>query len=173
MIRHGSSRLDCVSPVFPCLWFSEPFLSDFLVVVLRPFSRGFGWGCMHEPFVVLCLVIPLTNPWVKGHDFGVFFGLGLETFLVEILRFLLIYQVLGDQIVDMECPWGSPTIPKVLYESMERIGGSGFGFGGVDPRVAIHPERLGPDRFDWCLPPVWPMPTSYSVLYGWASWSVS
>jgi hypothetical protein len=29
---------------------------------LRPFSLGFGGGCMHEPFVVLFLVIPLPNP---------------------------------------------------------------------------------------------------------------
>jgi hypothetical protein len=30
--------------------------------------------------------------------------------------------------------------PKVLCESVERIGRSRFGFGGVDPWVAVHPE---------------------------------
>jgi hypothetical protein len=45
---------------------------------------------MHEPFMVLVLVIPLPNPWVKGLDFGVFLCFGKEVFLVEILRFLLI-----------------------------------------------------------------------------------
>jgi hypothetical protein len=37
---------------------------------------------------------------------------------------------------------------------MEGIERSGFGFGGVDPRVAVHPERLDLDWFDRCLPPV-------------------
>jgi hypothetical protein len=44
---------------------------------------------------------------------------------------------------------------------MERIGRSGFGFGGVDPWVAVHPESPGLDpsgrafhRFDECQPPV-------------------
>jgi hypothetical protein len=30
----------------------------------------------------------------------------------------------------------------------------GFGFGGVDAPVVVHPERPGPDRSDRCLPPV-------------------
>jgi hypothetical protein len=36
----------------------QSFLGDFLVVDLRLFSWGFGWGCMHEPVVVLFLVTP-------------------------------------------------------------------------------------------------------------------
>jgi hypothetical protein len=59
-------------------------------------------------------------------------------FLVEILLFLLIRQVLVDQIVAMQCPLGTPTILKILCESVERIGRSGIGFGGVDPRVVVH-----------------------------------
>jgi hypothetical protein len=35
---------------------------------------------------------------------------------------------------------------------VERIRRSGFGFGGVNPRVAVHPERPGPDRSDRCRP---------------------
>jgi hypothetical protein len=45
---------------------------------------------MHELFVVLFLVIPLTNPWEKVLDFGVLLGFEKVVFLEEILRFLLI-----------------------------------------------------------------------------------
>jgi hypothetical protein len=38
----------------------------------------------------------------KGAQFCVFFVLDLEAFLVEILRFLLIYQVLVDQSLAMD-----------------------------------------------------------------------
>jgi hypothetical protein len=60
---------------------------------------------------------------------------------MEILRFLLIQQILVDQIAFMGWPCGTPSIPKILCESMERIRRSGSGFGGVDPRLAVHPER--------------------------------
>jgi hypothetical protein len=52
---------------------------------------------MCEPFVVLWPVFPLPNPRVKGLHFGVFGVLGLEEFLAEFLRFLLIWQVLVDK----------------------------------------------------------------------------
>jgi hypothetical protein len=45
-------------PFFSFLVFLEPYLGDFLVVDLRPLLCGFGWGCMHETFMVLFLVIP-------------------------------------------------------------------------------------------------------------------
>jgi hypothetical protein len=35
------------------------------------------------------------------------------------------------------------TIPKVLFEIVERIGRSGVGFGGVDPRVLFTPSCPG------------------------------
>jgi hypothetical protein len=57
MIRRGFSRLGCVFPISPFWWFLEPFLGDFLVAVSRPFSLGFGRGCMLEPSVVLFPVI--------------------------------------------------------------------------------------------------------------------
>jgi hypothetical protein len=41
----------------------------------------------------------------------------------------------------MECPWGVPTIPKVLHKSMEWFGRSRVAFGGVDPRILFIPER--------------------------------
>jgi hypothetical protein len=48
--------------LFPFVLFGDfrPFLGDFFGV--RPFSLGFGGGCMHEPFVVLFPLIPLPNP---------------------------------------------------------------------------------------------------------------
>jgi hypothetical protein len=104
---------------FSFLVISEPFLGDFLGVFSWPFSWGFGGGCMHEPFVVLFPLIPLPYPWAKGLDFGVFVLLGFVVFLEEILRFLLIQRVLVDHNLGMECPWGVPTTPKVLCESVE------------------------------------------------------
>jgi hypothetical protein len=66
------------------------FPGIFLGAISRPFSLGFGWGCMLQPFVVLFPLIPLPNPWAKGLDFGVFLALGFEAFLVGFLRFLSI-----------------------------------------------------------------------------------
>jgi hypothetical protein len=77
-----------------------------------------------------------------------------------------------DQTLAMVCLWGVPTFPKVLCESVEWIRRSRFGFGGVDPRVAVHPESPGLDRSDRCLSPVWPVLTLDSVLLGWTSWWV-
>jgi hypothetical protein len=130
MIRRGSSRLVWVLHDFPFLWFSEPFIGVFHGEVSRPFSWGFDGGCVHEPFVVLFLLIPLPNPWEKGLGFGVFVVLGFGVFFAEILRFLLIQRVLVDHNLAMEYPWGVPTIPKVFFGSVERIRRSGVGFGG-------------------------------------------
>jgi hypothetical protein len=63
--------------------------------------------------------------------------------LAKILRFLLIQQVLVDNNLAMECPLGVPTIPKVFFETVERIGRSGIGFVGVDPRVLFIPSCPG------------------------------
>jgi hypothetical protein len=38
------------------------FFGDFLGVILRPFSLGFGGGFLHEPLVVLFPLISLPNP---------------------------------------------------------------------------------------------------------------
>jgi hypothetical protein len=114
---------------------------------------------MHEPLVVLFPLIPLPNPWEKGLAFGVFVVLEFSVFLAEILWFLLFQRVLVDHNLAMEGPWGVPTIPKVLFESMERIGRSGVGFGGVDPRVLFIPSCPGligltgaSNRSDRCVP---------------------
>jgi hypothetical protein len=98
---------------------------------------------MHESLVVLFPLIPLPNPWEKRLDFGVFIVLGFVELLAEILRFLLIQGVLVDHNLAMECPWGAPTIPKVLFGFVERIDRSGVGFGGVDPRVLFIPSFPG------------------------------
>jgi hypothetical protein len=132
MIRHSSSRHGCVVPVRSFWWFSKPFLGNFLREISRPFSWGFFGGSMHEPFVVLFPLIPLPNLWEKGLHFGVFVVLGFGVFLAEILRFLLFQWVLVDHNLAMKCPWGVPTIPIVLFETVERIRRSGVGFGGVD-----------------------------------------
>jgi hypothetical protein len=157
MIRRGSSRPCCVVTGCSWWWFSEPSLGGFLGVFLGPCSLGFDGENMWERFVVLWPVIPLPNPWVKGLDFGVFGVLGLEEFLAEILRFLLIWQVLVDKIMVMDSSWGVPIIPKVLSKSVERFGRSMYGFGGVDPRVMFIPSCPGYtgltgalDRSDWC-----------------------
>jgi hypothetical protein len=143
MIRRGSSRLGCVVPVRSFWWFSEPSLGGILGVFLGPCSWGFGRGCMCAPFMVLFPLIPLPNLWVKGLDFGVFGVLGLEEFLVGFLRFFLILRVLVDNNLAIDSPWGVPTIPKVLRKPVEWFGGSGFGFGGVDPRVVFIPTSSG------------------------------
>jgi hypothetical protein len=83
-------------------------IHDFCLVDLRSMPCGLGWRCMHDPFVVLFLVIPLSNPW----DLRFFFWFREDVFLVEILQFLLICCVLGAQIMAMGCPWGTPTILK-------------------------------------------------------------
>jgi hypothetical protein len=46
---------------FPFGDFRSLFLEIFLVVVLRPFSLGFGGEYMHETVVVLFHVISLPN----------------------------------------------------------------------------------------------------------------
>jgi hypothetical protein len=115
------------------------FLGCFRVLALGDLVGGNLW----EPFVVLWPVIPLPNQWDKGLDFGVFGVLGLEVFLAGFLRFLLIWQVLVGLNLAMDSSWGVLTIPKVLFKSVERLGRSRLGFGGVDPRVLFILRSLG------------------------------
>jgi hypothetical protein len=56
-------------------------------------------------------------------------------FLAEILQFLLIQRVLVDHNLAIDCPYGVPTIPKVLCEFVEQIGRSRVRFGGVHSRA--------------------------------------
>jgi hypothetical protein len=148
---NSSSRSCVVVLVSPFWWFSEPFLGDFRVVVLRPFSLGFGGVCMLERFVVIFPLIPLPNPWAKGLNLGVFIGLGFVVFLAEILRFLLIQWVLVDHNLAMKCSWGVPNIPSLVW-----IGGAireiGSWIWGSWPAGAVHPELPRHDRSDRCKP---------------------
>jgi hypothetical protein len=164
MIRHGSSRLDCVSPIILFCWFSEPFLGDFLVVILRPFSLGFDRGCIQEPFVVIFLVIPLSNPWAKMLDFRFFLGFGKVVFLVEILRFLLIQWVLVDQIIAMACPWGTPNIPQVLCEIRRASRRIRIWIWRSWPEGRCSSRAPRPDRSDRCPPLVWPVQSPVGCL---------
>jgi hypothetical protein len=143
MIRRGSSRFGCVVPSCSWWWFSEPSLVDSLGVFSGPCSWGFDGGNLCEPFVVIWVVIPLPNPWVKGLDFGVFRVLGLEEFLAGFLRFPLFGQVLVGLNLAMDSSWGVPIVPKVLFKPMERFGRSRLGFGGVDPWVLFIPSCPG------------------------------
>jgi hypothetical protein len=59
----------------------------------------------------------------------------------------------------MDSSRGVPTIPKVLFKSVERFGRLKFGFGEVDPRVLFIPSCPGNtgltsalDRSDRCKP---------------------
>jgi hypothetical protein len=101
-----------------------PSLGDFLGVFSGPCSWGFDGGNLWEPFVVLWVVIPLPNPWVKGLNFGGFRVLGLEALLRVGFRFFLIEWVLGTDILAKGSPRGTTTIPKVSLWFVERIGRS-------------------------------------------------
>jgi hypothetical protein len=49
--------------LLPFVLFGDlPFLGVFLEEISRPFSLGFGGGCMNEPFMVLFPLITLPNP---------------------------------------------------------------------------------------------------------------
>jgi hypothetical protein len=65
--------------------------------------------------VVLLPLIPLSNPQVKGLDFGVFGVLGLEVFLKVDFRFLLIEWVLETELLAKGSPQGTSNIPKVSF----------------------------------------------------------
>jgi hypothetical protein len=126
---------------------------------------------MLEPFVVPFPLIPLPNPWAKGLDFGVFVVLGLVVFLAEILQFLLIQWVLVDHNLAMECPWGVPTIPKVLCGSVERSGDQELDLGELTRGCCSSRAAQ-----TW---PVWPVLltglTGVSLLWNlarWFAWSV-
>jgi hypothetical protein len=87
-----------------------------------------------------------------------------------------------DHNLAMKCPCGVSTIPKVLFETVEQIGRSGVGFGGVDPRVLFIPSCPGltgltgaSDRSDRCVPFVGFASgelLDLCVFGSWCCWSV-
>jgi hypothetical protein len=138
----SGNKLDLVWTSLWCIddsaWFLKACMCCsrlFFLVIFGALSWWFSWS----DFGTFLLGI-----WrVKGLYFGVFDVLGLEEFLAGFLRFLLIWRVLVDSNLAMDSPWGVPTIPKVLRKSVERFRRSGFGFGGVDPRVLFIPRSPG------------------------------
>jgi hypothetical protein len=91
----------------------------------------------------------------------------------------LIWQVLVGLNMATYSSWGVPTIPKVLFKSMEQFGRSKIGFGGVDPRVLFIPSCLGYtgvtgalDRADRCSWPGWPVQATCGICLGWTAWLV-
>jgi hypothetical protein len=63
--------------------------------------------------------------------------------LAGFLRFLHFGKIMVGLNLAMDYSRGVPNIPKVLFKSVERFGRSGFGFGGVDPRVLFIPSCPG------------------------------
>jgi hypothetical protein len=124
MIRHGSSRLVCIPPVFPFWWFSEPFLGIFVGKFWGRFFVGFLLDVMYEDVVPLCLVILLQQTLGNSFNLGVFSGFLGKVFLRVDFRFVLIEWVLGTELLTKGSPRGTPAITKVSLWSVERIGRS-------------------------------------------------
>jgi hypothetical protein len=61
------------------------------------------------------------------------------------------------------------SILKVLCEYVERIRRPGRLFGAVNLRLVVHPECSGPNRSDWCSPPVWTVPPYVGFWLGWTT----
>jgi hypothetical protein len=161
----------CVSR-FPFWWFSEPLL----VISLRGFETllfGIWWGMYAW---TIRGSFPFDSPpksVSKGARFWGFLRSRVRGVFGEISSFPLDLPSFGGPNHSYGMPMRYSYYPKVLCESVERIGRLEFGFGGVDSRVAVHPESPGLDRCDRCLSPVWPVPTPWWVLLGWTFGCVS
>jgi hypothetical protein len=158
-----------------------PFL-----VIFGAFYWRFSWRDFEAIFLGICWgSFPFDSPPKsvrKGARFWGFRCPRVGFFLAGILRFVLFQRVLVDHNLAMECPWGLPTIPNVLFETLERIGRSGVGIEGVDPRVLFIPSCPGmagltgaSDRSKQCVPFVGFASGELLVpcVYGWCCcWSV-
>jgi hypothetical protein len=90
----------------------------------RRFFEGFLLDVTYEDLVPLCLVILLLQTLLNSFDLVVFGGVRGKVFLRVDFRFLLIGWIWGTELLAKGRPWGTPAIPKVSLESMERIGRS-------------------------------------------------
>jgi hypothetical protein len=95
----------------------------------------------------------------KGARFGGFLRFRVSCVLGGNPSIPLDLACFGGQNHSYGMPWGTPTVPNVLCKSVERIEISGWGFGRVDPHLAVHPERPGLTDLtsalhssDWCSP---------------------
>jgi hypothetical protein len=113
-----------VSHVFPFWWFSELFLAFFIVTIWRHFFEGLFLDVTYEDLVPLCLVTLLQQTLRNGFDLMVVGGVRGKVFLRVNFRFLLIGWIWGTELLAKGSPWGTPAIPKVSLESVERIGRS-------------------------------------------------
>jgi hypothetical protein len=78
----------------------------------------------YEDLVPLCLVILLQQTLRNGFNLVVFGDVLGKVFLRVDFRFLLIEWVLRTELLAKSSPQGTPSIPKVSLESVERIGRS-------------------------------------------------
>jgi hypothetical protein len=159
-------KLDLVWTFMVCIddsaWFLKACLSSsrfFFLVIFGAFSWWFSWRDFEAVLLGICWGVyawtirgsfPFDSPPKsvrKGAQFWVFVVLGFGVFLAEILRFLLIQRVLVDHNLAMECPWGVPTVPKVLFGSVERIGSWIW---RSWPAGVVQPELPRLDRSDRC-----------------------
>jgi hypothetical protein len=60
----------------------------------------------------------------NGFDLGVFGGVRGKVFLSVGFQLLLIGSVLGTELLAKSSPRGTPSIPEISLESVERIGKS-------------------------------------------------
>jgi hypothetical protein len=113
------------------------FRSPFLAIFLWRFWDLSLWdlvGCMHEPFMVLFPLIPFTNLWVSGLNFGVRGVLGGVSLIpLDLAGF-------GGPNRGYGMPMRYSYYPQCLVRIRGAIWRSRFKFGGVDPRVVVHPE---------------------------------
>jgi hypothetical protein len=141
MIQRGSSRLGCLVPVHSFWWFPEPFLGDFLGAISRPFSLGFGGGCMHEPFEVLFPLIPKSVS--KGARFWGFRCSRVRGVLGRISLIPLDWASFGGQNlvygVSMRCSY----YPQSLAQISGAIREIGSLILGSWPAGAVHSESSG------------------------------
>jgi hypothetical protein len=115
MIQRGSSRLDCVLPVFLFWWFSESFLGFSMVKFWGRFFEGFLLDVTYEDLVPLCLVILLQQTLRNSFNLVGFSGVD------GWLPIPLDWVGFGDRAFTKGRPQGTPSIPKVSLESMQRI----------------------------------------------------
>ena len=122
------SVVHLVSPlnhIFPFWWFSDPFLWKFVERIWRSFLCGFVEGFTREYLETLFLVILPLKSVEKSFDSVVLGWTRGEVFLRFDFRLLLIWWVLGLDLLATRCPWGTPSSPKFccnpLGESGDRV----------------------------------------------------
>ena len=127
------------NPFIPCVFlflhFWRYFWRNFGLSDLEAFPPDFFEGITHEFLVTLFLVI--LHPQTPGIALVliIFRWTHVLDVLALDLRFHKIESVWGLDLLDIACPWGNPTFPKVSLQSVRWIGRSiGWKF-EFDPRA--------------------------------------